>query len=194
MPIQQLTCSVFLLPGLAAVMFLAAVTLPGTAIWGIVGAWFLLVVSEAASWLVFYRGVVRGAVNPHPVPEYRDHPLPEGEGSEDSLFAEAEIPAGLVQQMTRVRAEGCESIHALVQVEFAPGELLSVAHLAFCPPLEATPKLTAHAMDADDAEVKITQAETFGARIEVRLEKVTTEARSVVLEVIGEAAVTDGSL
>jgi len=101
---------------------------------------------------------------------------------------EVEIPIGLVQQVTRVREEGRESIHALVQAEIAAGDRMAVVHLAFCPPLEATPELTAHAVEAEDAEVKLTQAETFGARIEVRLGAAVKEPCGVIVEVIGAAA------
>jgi hypothetical protein len=58
-------------------------------------------------------------------------------------------------------------------------------HIAFCPPLAARPALTAHAMDEQEAEVKLTKAETFGMRIDVRLPRVKDQARCVLVEVIG---------
>jgi hypothetical protein len=106
---------------------------------------------------------------------------------------EPEIPEGLVQQVTRVLEGERESIHALVRAEIAAHDRLSVVHLAFCPPLAARPELTAHAVDADDAEVRITQAEAFGARIEVRLPKVDKSARSVMIEVLGSVIARQGS-
>jgi hypothetical protein len=93
-----------------------------------------------------------------------------------------------VQQVTRVREADRESIHALVQVEFAGGDQLAVVHLAFCPPLDAAPELAAHAMEAEDVEVKVTQGETFGARIEARRKAESIrEARSTVIEVLGHS-------
>lgn len=65
---------------------------------------------------------------------------------------------------------------------------LAIIHLAFCPPLAERPELTAHALDMDEADVRITQAETFGARLEVRLPAVAQAERSFLIEVLGSAA------
>jgi hypothetical protein len=63
-----------------------------------------------------------------------------------------------------------------------------VLHLAFCPPLEGAPQLTAHALDADDAEVRITTAESYGLRLEVRLSKNVMQPRRVLVEVLGSTS------
>jgi hypothetical protein len=160
----------FALPGIAPILLLAALTLPGTPAWSIVIAWFALIVSEGTSWLV--------------------HERPRRREMQQPLAAdEPEIPAGLVQQVTRVRENNRETMHALASAEFASRDKLAVVHLAFCPPLAARPELTAHALDIDDAEVRITQSETFGARIEVRLPRADDQPRSALVEVLG--SVTD---
>jgi hypothetical protein len=108
----------------------------------------------------------------------------------DELFQaadEPETPAGLLQRVTRIREADRESIHALIQAEIPAGDRLVVIHMAFCPPLTARPELTAHALDSDEAEIRMTQAETFGARIEVRLPRDERESRGVLIEVIGSA-------
>jgi hypothetical protein len=98
---------------------------------------------------------------------------------------EAEIPAGLIQQLTRVREGNRESVHALLRTEIPSGDRLGVFHLSFCPPFNEAPKLTAHAVDTENVEVRITQAESFGARIEVRLPREETAPRGVMIEVLG---------
>src|SRR5262249_25283923 len=113
----------------------------------------------------------------------------------DAADEESEMPAGLVQQVTRVRDANCESIHALVRAEIPAGDRLAVFHLAFCPPLARSPELTAHAMESGDelaaqgVEVRITQAELFGARIEVRVPYSVDQPQCVLGEVLGSVTV-----
>ena len=76
-------------------------------------------------------------------------------------------------------------LHALVRADVAAHDRISVIHLALCPPLGARPELMAHSLDAENAETRITQIESFGARIEVRLPRAEAEARSVMIEVLG---------
>src|SRR5262245_39265366 len=165
----------------AAIMLLGSLTLPGTPTWGLVVAWLVLLGGEAARW--------SPSIRPH-----LNHILPRPGRSATAprpteATMEAEIPAGLVQQMTRVREENRESIHVLASTQIPDGERLGVIHISFCPPLPARPQLTAHAMEADDVDVRLTQAEAFGARIEVRTSQAQAEPRSVVIEVLG--SVTD---
>jgi len=47
--------------------------------------------------------------------------------------------------------------------------------------------LTAHALDDADAEVRVTQVETFGARLEARFTQASNEARRIIVEVIGSS-------
>jgi hypothetical protein len=174
--------AVFVLPSLAAILLLASLTLSGTPAVAIAIAWFVVIASEGASWLVAYRPELLKR-------ERRRQHVAASRITTDEIDVEpeAELPAGLVQQLTRVRENDRESIHALLLAEIPPGDRLAVIHIAFCPPLEAAPELTAHALDTDDADVRITQAETFGARIEVRVREVASEQRSVLVEVLGSA-------
>jgi hypothetical protein len=104
------------------------------------------------------------------------------------------VPANVTQQLTRVReADGNESLHGLVRAEIAAGDRIAAVHLAFCPPLDGAPELTAHAIDADDAEVRITAAHSYGTRLEVRLNAVAAVERVVLVEVLGRTAVTSRS-
>ena len=104
--------------------------------------------------------------------------------------AEPEIPQGLVQQMMRVVEDGCESIHGLVKADVAANDRLAIIHIAFCPPLGERPELSAHALDCDDAEIRLTQVESFGARLEARLPAVSDAPRSLIIEILGSAKVS----
>jgi hypothetical protein len=174
---QPLLLALIAAPGIASLVLLAALTLPGTRPLGIAIAWFLLIAGEAASWLALHRSRRRSGRRAAPVrPQPIAHPADE-----------TETPAGLVQQLTRVREGGRESLHAMVRAEIPAGDRLAVVHLAFCPPLQAPPELTAHAIDLENAEVRVTQAETFGVRLEVRLPRIVDGQTGVMVEVLGTA-------
>jgi hypothetical protein len=170
----------FALPGIAVILSLAAFTLSGTPAVAIVVAWFLVVAGEGVSWLVAYRPEIlqrrtlRSSAN-------------RVVTNEPDVEQEIEFPAGLVQQLTRVREAGRESVHATLLAEIPVNDRQAALHIAFCPPLDSAPELTAHALNGDDADVRVTQAESFGARIEVRLPATAAEKRSVLVEVLGAA-------
>ena len=171
----------FALPGLASAALLAALTLPGTPPPAIAFAWFVLIGTEGLSWLVACRpALLRSGNGPRAV----SHHSPTDELADDS---DAELPRGLVQQLTRIREDGRESIHAVLLAEIPAGDRQAAIHVAFCPPLDQKPQLTAHALDAGDAEVRVTQAETFGARIEMRLPAAATARRTALVELLGSA-------
>jgi hypothetical protein len=160
-------------------------TLPGTPAWAVFSAWFGLVAAEAGTWCLAGRLCSKGSHAAPPGPAVaQKRPAADAEET-----ADAEIPVGLVQQITRIRRDGAETVHIVIQAEVPRGERLAVIHLAFCPPLDVSPELEAHAIDADDAEVRIALAETFGARLEVRLPHAATTVRQVLVEVLGSAAV-----
>jgi hypothetical protein len=171
----------FALPGLSAAILLTALTLPGTPALAIALAWFLLIGSEGLSWLAVCRPELLRRVSTSRV-------APNQTVSAQSVAeTDVELPAGLIQQLTRIRENGRESIHAVLRAEIDPGDRQGALHVAFCPPLDAKPELTAHTLDADDADVRITQAETFGARIEVRFPAVAALKRTALVELLGTA-------
>jgi hypothetical protein len=163
---------------LAAMVLLAALMFPDSPPWAVLIAWFMLAIAAAAAWrLAVRRTKPANLIRP-------------------TLAAEVEpaeaIPGNLSQQLTRVRAaDGSESLHALARADVPAGDRLAVVHLALCPPLEGPPELTAHAIDADDADVRITAAETYGVRLEVRLLQTAREPRQVLVEVLGRSSAAD---
>ncbi|MCI0357824.1 MAG: hypothetical protein L0211_04970 [Planctomycetaceae bacterium] len=162
---------------LAAVVGLAAITIPGTPPWSACLSWFGLVTAQSAVLVTNWRHArvprhssIRAAV----VEEY-----------------EEAISEQLVQRIARERTPGGgESIHALVRATCPPGDQTAVVHVAFCPPLDAAPRLTAHVLDDSGAETRITLAESYGARIEVRLPHAAPTARTVLVEVLGSVVET----
>lgn len=163
-------------PEFAALAILASLTIRGTPAWGLILAWLLMISAESIPWLLHCRP---GLINGRWLRLVRPTAAPPVE------IERPEIPSGLIQQLTRTREGDRESIHALVQAEIAANDHLAVVHLSFCPPLAARPKLSAYALNAEDAEVRITQAETFGTRLEVRLPATKETSRALMIEVLG---------
>jgi hypothetical protein len=169
---------------IAAAMLLASLTFADSAPSAVLVAWFVLAIAAAAAWRLALRPAQRWA-RPRAVPQH---------STAESEPAEA-IPANMTQQLTRVReADGSESLHALARAEVPAGDRLAVVHLALCPPLDCPPELTAHAIDADNAEVRITTAETYGVRLEVRLPRPAPQPRQVLVEVLGCASMENASV
>lgn len=165
-----------IIPGVVAFAILASLTIRGTPAWGLTLAWLLFISAESIQWLHHYRPDL---VNARWLTALKPVAAPAAEGEP------LEVPPGLVQQLTRTLEANQESIHALVRADIAASDRFAAVHLSFCPPLAAQPQLSAHAIDADDAEVRITQAETFGARLEVRLPAANQAPRTVMVEVLG---------
>ena len=163
-----------IVPAIAAAVGLTSLMLPGTAPWSVGLSWFALVMAQAAVLFVHLKQ-----------PRLTRPPAARSPTTDEP--AEESISAQLVQQLTRARtASGGEALHAMVRVTCQPGDRLAVVHLAFCPPLDSTPRLTAHVLDDSGADAKITLAETYGTRIEVRLAHARGEGETVLLEVVGE--------
>lgn len=94
-------------------------------------------------------------------------------------FMECEL-----QRLVRVReADGEEAVRGTLRAEFAAGQRSATLHVGFCPPLERTPFVEAEPGDGPPAEVKVSQAFSHGARLEVRLAAPAEEACCVLVEV-----------
>jgi len=160
----------FAVPGISTIVLLAAVTVSGSSLAGSLTAWLVLIGAEATTWRMLFRRPIRTS-------------LPATDASEDA--EEAEFPLGLVQQVTRVLNDvGGESIHAVLRAAIPAGDRYAAIHVAFCPPLDGAPELTAHALE-NAADVQVTQAESYGARVEVRLPEPAAADDAVLVELIG---------
>jgi len=167
---------------LAAAVALAAVTLPGTSAWAVGTVWFTLAGTVC--------GLVASGLRPLRVrPAGIAVAAASAKASASSEATEEFISDALVQQLTRQQTEsGGESIHAILRAACEPGDSRVVVHLTFCPPLAKAPKLAAYPIDDSEAAASIVVAETYGARIELRLPRPATAGDRVMLEVVGEAA------
>lgn len=170
-------------PAIAAALGLASITLPGAAPWSVALAWFVFVTAQA--------GVLYGTFQQPRLTQRSTRPSPGIGLASGQEPAEEFVSEHLIQQLTRERTTtGSEAVHALIRATCPPGDRLAVVHLAFCPPLGSTPRLTAHVLDDSGAEAKITLAETYGTRIELRLPKAAEAGQSILLELVGEAEIT----
>ncbi len=165
-------------PGLAALATLGSLTIPGTPAWALLLAWLLVISAEAIQWPFHFRP---DWLIVHWPPRLRQLAATVAEDEEP------DVPRGLVQQLTRTLEGDRESIHALAKAEILANDRFAAVHIAFCPPLAGPPQLSAHAIDTDGAEVRITQAEVFGVRLEVRFTSTKPTPRKVMIEILGSA-------
>ena len=79
----------------------------------------------------------------------------------------------IAQQVTRGRTESGQDIcQGTVRTRFAEGQRTDVIHLAFCPPFQSTPRLEVESEEGPEVDVKLTQTMPYGARLDLRLDKI----------------------
>lgn len=170
------------LPGVALFLLLCALSLPGTANWALMLSWLAFFICEAAWWWAAYSAnqqrVARRAASPW---------IP----AETTAAAETEdcdelADGNVFQQITRSHEGELERISARLRLDFSVGQRVVVTHIAFCPPLAAVPELEAEVTDGPDASVSLTNVQTFGLRMEVRLSEPMDEPCSVTIDVAGQ--------
>lgn len=170
------------LPGVALLMLLCALSLPGTASWALMLTWLAFLTGEAAWWWTAYSAlkhpVAQSSVPPRTVAEPAENEVETGDGS---------LPKDVFQQIIRIREREQERVAVMLRISFAPGQRTAVAHVAFCPPLGGVPELLAEVTEGPSATVAITNPQSYGARLEVRLEEVAGEACVVGVEVEGQS-------
>lgn len=96
---------------------------------------------------------------------------------------EAWTPPGLTQQITRgVDPERGEYVIGVLYVEILAGQRSETFHVAFCPPLTGVPKIEVVPIEGPECTVTVGQAESFGARFELRLGRVVAESSQVAFQ------------
>lgn len=120
-------------------------------------------------------------------PEYQIGLVPNADASTGAIGLENKpanfqsFPDDCTQQLFRVREDdGQEAIYATLQVDFQTGQRRATAYVGFCPPLPYRPTIEADPYEGPQAEVKIVQALSHGARIDLKL-AAAAECRSQVL-------------
>lgn len=198
------SAGLLLVPTVAAGLWLLAISTPASGMLALGGAWLVWLTGETAAWWGWRKAAafsqvrtVLRAGREGSSPSRKDgssdgrvrQEVCDGEAARRDQADEVltEVPPNLVQQMTRLIEEGNEQILILARVVLAPNDRVGVLHVAFCPPLAQPPELTACVLDTSSAEVRITQVETFGARVEVRLPQPAPQEQVLWLEIHGTA-------
>ena len=89
----------------------------------------------------------------------------------------------VVQQLTRSRgADGAEELSGWLRAPFATGQRTGSVHVAFCPPLGATPELTVEQTEGPDARIKAAQVLPYGARFDLKLAAAAESPTTVLLQ------------
>lgn len=94
----------------------------------------------------------------------------------------------LIQQMTRRIDGDAEIIVCLMRATFEPGQRQASLHASFCPPLEAEPSCDCEHVEGPEATLKLTQAESFGARVDLRLSRRPETEVAVVVRITATSA------
>jgi hypothetical protein len=191
-------------PGVTTGLVLLAISHSASGVLFLAAAWLVWLASEAAAW--HWRRTTKVEQAPAPSgaapavpPCFPQRAATALDGSTapcvpatapppHALEDETELlPANLVQQVTRLIDEEGERVQALARVPIEAGDSLGVLHLAFGPPLAGHPHLAAEVVDEPRATARVTDAETYGARVEVRLPQAVPQSRTVWVEVHGLA-------
>lgn len=163
------------LPGIVLCLLLCVLSLPGTANWALMLTWLAVLSAEAAWWWSAYS-------SQRPIAPRRSV-LPTA--SVVTEHDQGSLPENVFQQITRSREGEQERVTVMLRIPFAASQRTAVAHVAFCPPLCGVPELAAEATEGPSATVAFTNPQSFGARLEVRLDEVAEEACAVVVEAEG---------
>ena len=171
------------LPGIALFLLLCVLSLPGTANWALMLTWLAFLSVEAAWWWAAYSSQQPIAPSRSVLPtadvvaERTARPVIEHD--------QGSLPENVFQQITRFREADQERVAVILRIPFAAGQRTAVAHVAFCPPLCGVPELATEVIEGPSATVAITNPQSFGARLEVRLDEAAEEACTVVVEAEG---------
>ena len=189
------------LTSLAAAGLLAGLWLPGTPLLPILAAVLVLLVEEIGVWAWVARRYARpkrrqaigGAdILVCPASHDRQECLSHRSDVQECLSrrGDAPPPEEVVQQLTRIRtADETEELRGWLRVPFAAGQRTASVHVAFCPPLAATPELAVEQIDGPDARLKTAQLLPYGARIDLKLAAAAEQAGVVVLEFVARAPI-----
>ncbi len=186
--LSQSALVAMLVTSLSAVVLLAALCLPGTPPAWIVGVGLLLAAEESWAWIWYFR-CRRGRTRPefsgrrNVGPEWADKAdVPSA--AKRSIAAINTMPAEEVtQQLVRSRAaDGTETLSGWLRTFFAAGQRTGSVHVAFCPPLDALPKVAVEQIDGPEARIRTAQALPYGVRLDLKLTVAAREPTGVLLK------------
>jgi hypothetical protein len=148
----------------AVLAIAAALSLPGTNVFGIVVLWTIVVAEEAWSW----RRLLRKNVE------------------QDAAAEAPTTESDLVQQIMRLRTSSGEMVEARLRADFAQGQRVANVHVAFCPPFAVVPIVEFEQTSGPEARVRIGQLLPQGVRLDLKL--ATPGPASVEIALSAEAS------
>lgn len=87
----------------------------------------------------------------------------------------------LIQQQSRELTRTGERTWGHLRANIAAGQRTVSLHVAFCPPMESTPKAEAKVIAGPSASVKVAEAQPYGLRLEVRIGATPNEPAEVIV-------------
>jgi hypothetical protein len=178
--------TVWIVTSLAVFVWAWATTVLASNIVDVVAIWLICLTSEACWWFLFLQAGPKSSR----LAESTENLERDDARQPVTVFAEPDnsellntLGDTVVQQLTRSETEEHgEIIHGLVRCRFRAGERQQVQHVAFCPPLASQPSILVDQIDGPMAKLKVAQSESFGARFEIRLERVRRRSTEFVFE------------
>ena len=188
--------ALFVLASCSAILYVVTfIDWPDWTSFGIL-ATFIIGTSEVTSWLVHRRAVSSPTNSARGVPEIgvADELSvralgPATLGALEELETQVDLEHGgeesvtdIVQQLTRRSdSSGTESINGFLRGTFAADERSLNLHVGFCPPLEYRPHLEVIQVAGPEVTVKIGESQTYGVRLELRLQRSSRNPVDVTL-------------
>ncbi len=174
----------------AILIALAVVLLPQTPLWLAVLVWSLIGLSEAIwwgiqreqlRWLPFDWPGLTHTPSAEPTVDH-EATVEEVDETDEEEYGEELLSPGVTQQITRATLDaGREQLAGMLRVQFDARERSQVIHVAICPPFSATPHVTAQQLDGPAAQVRVTEAQAYGVRLELQLADVAPTLCEAIL-------------
>lgn len=182
----------------------ASISLSGSSPLGLAGCWLLVIAAEIWHWRFWPRALwPRGTGADAAVRRGKARVPAEGvarqvatsdEAEAEDLEENADLPANIVQRLTRARdAAGCDILYGSLRADLAADQRSTSVHVAFCPPFVSPPRVAVEQTAGPDARIKVAQVLPYGTRLDVRLARLPQEPSTVTLEINVRAAKQSGT-
>jgi len=185
-------------PAGCLMLLAVSVSLPDSHPAALAAFWMIVLVAESGWWYAGLRGRIslspqigtlwqrvttrRAMALPAAFQRLGQHRPTEVEVTEEEDEELESLPAEVTQRLTRLRVgDDGELVFGLVRAGFDAGERSQNIHLAFCPPLEGSPALTVQQVAGPAVTIKTAVAESYGARLELKLTAKPAQLETVVI-------------
>ena len=102
---------------------------------------------------------------------------------DDTIEAKTILATHAQQSWTRFFDESGESITAIERVLFEPEQRHQTIHFSFVPSLIAVPEITTQIVEGPPATIRLAEAQTFGARFELKLGQKYEEPVELIIQI-----------